>query len=117
MEGEESEEDYSSGSESDGDDGDPSNGASDDGPSDRGDNAQMLDNDSWPEAEDSWDIEENDSVSSLEQDGFEMIQTNTVPSKGGRSPSNSQDSANEDPASDGSQENSESEDDDGMSYD
>jgi hypothetical protein len=39
----------------------------------------MLDNDSWPEAEDSWDIEEDDSVSSLEQDGFEMIQTNTVP--------------------------------------
>ena len=79
MEGEESEEDYSSGSESDGDDGDPSNGASDDGPGDMHDNAQLLDNDSWPEAEDSWDIEEDDSVSSLEQDGFEMIQTNTVP--------------------------------------
>ena len=31
-----------------------------------GDHAQMVDNDSWPEAEDSWDIEENDSVSSPE---------------------------------------------------
>lgn len=60
----------------------------------------MVDNDSWPEAEDSWDIEENDSVSSLEQNEFEMIQTNTAPAKGGRS--NSSNSANEDPASDGS---------------